>query len=92
MNIQEITQLSKAASDIQDIIDRECDNSNWLTVQEASKELGVSRQRVSKMLKDGVLIGAAGALHTYVPKNMIKNRKDYIEQFGKPTRNTYKKK
>ena len=60
--------------------------SNYVTVGEAAKILGVSDSRVKKMVADRVLDGFKRESRVYLSKLDVDQRKEYIERHGKPTK------
>jgi excisionase family DNA binding protein len=61
--------------------------SDHITVAEAAKILGVSDARIKKMVEDRVLDGFKRDKRVYLSKADVEQRKVYIEQHGKPTKN-----
>lgn len=64
--------------------------SDYVTVGEAAKILGVSDSRIKKMVADRVLDGFKQDGRIYLSKLDVEQRKDYIEKYGKPTKSSLK--
>lgn len=65
--------------------------SNYITVGETAKLLGVSDSRVKKMVADRVLDGFKREGRVYLSKIDVEQRKAYIDKHGKPTKSSLRK-
>jgi excisionase family DNA binding protein len=65
--------------------------SDYKTVGEAAKLLGVSDARVKKMVSDRVLDGFKRDGRVYLSKADVEQRKEFIDTHGKPTKSSSRK-
>lgn len=66
-------------------------DKDWVQINEAANMLGVSKQFVVDLAKRGVLVSVRG-IRTWVYRQSVVDRIEYIKEHGKPTRGGPRKK
>ena len=87
-----IVHMHREAQSLLADIDYACEHSaDWILATETATILDVSRQFVVDLVKRKVLLGVNGS-RLWIYKPSVDDRLKYIEEHGKPTRGSARKK